>query len=105
MNRNYSDPEYKKARAAARKRDGYKCRICNSKIKLQVHHVKKYADYPILRNTVDNLITLCKRHHRSMWGNEEGFESYCYNLIHNVSSVYKMLNDFEKENGKENKEE
>lgn len=102
-NRNYNDPEYKKARAACRKRDGHKCRICNSKIKLQVHHIKTYASSPTLRNALSNLILLCKKHHRSMWGNEEGFEAYCFNLINNVSSIYKMLNDFEKENGKENR--
>lgn len=47
-------------------RDNHKCVICNSKMNLEVHHIKPYAKYKEIRTDVDNGITLCELHHSSM---------------------------------------
>jgi 5-methylcytosine-specific restriction endonuclease McrA len=45
------------------RRDWYHCQICESKERLEVHHVKAYKDYPQERLNLDNGITLCKKCH------------------------------------------
>ena len=40
-------------------RDNFACQNCGSPKKLQVHHVKSYAEYPDLRFDVSNCVTLC----------------------------------------------
>lgn len=97
--RNYNDPEYKKARLSALRRDGFKCKICKSKIKCQVHHIRKFADAPSSRNDINNLITLCKKHHRNMWQTEESFAAYCFSLIHPNSNIYNILKEYENNEG------
>lgn len=36
------------------------CQVCGSKVKLQVHHIKSFHQYPELENESSNLITLCE---------------------------------------------
>ena len=53
-------------------RDGYKCQICNSKEKIEVHHLNGYGWYKNGRTDESNAITLCNKHHRnfhSIYGN------------------------------------
>ena len=71
--RNYYDPQYSKFRAEVRKRDNYMCRwpACGATRKLQVHHIRRWADFPILRYQPSNGITLCKTHHKLIKGNED----------------------------------
>jgi len=70
--RNFDTPEYKKFRAAVRKRDGYKCQFpgCNATKKLQVHHINKWATNSALRFAPANGITLCKVCHTRISGRE-----------------------------------
>ena len=59
--------EWKQARAAAQRRDGFRCVRCgltNRKTKLEVHH----KDGNPLSNDLANLETLCVRHHREVGG-------------------------------------
>lgn len=76
-------PEYNKARTAVLKRDGYKCKDCGDtkRYRLQVHHIKKWADYPTLRYSPGNMLTLCKKCHQKLWSKEEDWESYCLLLL------------------------
>lgn len=69
--RNWHDPKYKKWRLAVYKRDKFCCRLCGSKKKIQAHHIKRWADFPSLRFTVSNGITLCKRCHNNLAGQED----------------------------------
>lgn len=100
INRDYNNPDYKKARAAARKRDGYKCKICKSAKKLQIHHIKPYYLAPTLLSDLNNLITVCKVCHQRMWSKEESFAAYCLSLINDTGSIHDILKKYEEENGK-----
>lgn len=68
-------PDWPKMRRKALKRDGYQCVICGkSKEELgmnpDVHHIKpvKSFDTPNDANYLDNLVTLCRNHHKKWEG-------------------------------------
>ncbi len=44
-------------------RDKWLCRKCWKGKRLHAHHIKNFSQYPELRFSVDNWITLCKDHH------------------------------------------
>lgn len=81
--RNYNDPIYKKARKDALKRDGFKCQWpnCGSCKQLRVHHIRTWAGHPALRFVLNNLITLCKKHHDSIWSQEETYEAMFFQIL------------------------
>jgi hypothetical protein len=53
---------WKRARAAARRRDGNRCRLCGSTQRLAVHHIFSLKDGGS-EYALDNLVTLCSRCH------------------------------------------
>jgi HNH endonuclease len=66
--------EWKQARAAAQRRDGFRCVRCglsNRKTKLEVHHVNGVST----DHRLENLETLCFRHHREAGGGRAGVET------------------------------
>lgn len=73
--RPYFDPAYSQWRASVRKRDRGTCQFpgCGSKRKVQVHHIKKWADFPSLRYAVSNGICLCRKCHEHIHGHEESY--------------------------------
>lgn len=81
MSRNWDDPKYKAARAAARKRDGYRCLMCQAKKSLVVHHVRRWADAPVLRTALPNLATLCRNCHKKVTGREDSYAPLLLALI------------------------
>ena len=65
---------WKQARAAAQRRDGFRgvrCGLNNRKTKLEVHHI----DGDTTNNALENLITLCVRHHREAGGGTPHLET------------------------------
>lgn len=58
-----SNPAYGAWRKAVFERDGYHCRECGNKGRLNAHHIKNWADYPRLRFEVNNGLTLCEGCH------------------------------------------
>ena len=46
------------------KRDDYRCRICNIRGVINIHHLNNFADYPDQRFERENSITLCEDHHK-----------------------------------------
>lgn len=82
--RNYDDPEYKKWRQKIYARDNYCCKWpgCNSKKKLQAHHIYKWADFPGLRYHPNNGITLCQYHHKLVTKNEDSYTSFFMRLVY-----------------------
>lgn len=58
-----SNPQYAIWRSTVYRRDSYRCRECDSGSFLVAHHIKSWADYPELRFSLDNGITLCEDCH------------------------------------------
>lgn len=60
-----ADRRYVEWRTAVFVRDDYTCQSCGLRGgKLQAHHVKPWADYPVLRYEVGNGLTVCQPCHR-----------------------------------------
>lgn len=55
--------EYRQWRKKVLERDKYTCILCDSKDKIEVDHIKAFADYPKLRFEVDNGRVLCNSCH------------------------------------------
>lgn len=59
--------EYREWRAKVFERDNFTCKICGQVGgDLNAHHIKTFKDYPALRFTVSNGITLCEKCHREV---------------------------------------
>lgn len=57
--------EYKEWRKSVFARDNFTCKECGSSDhNIEAHHIKKYHDFPKLRLTVSNGLTLCKPCHK-----------------------------------------
>ena len=83
MNRNFDDPIYKKWRSQVYERDGHQCQWpgCNSKKRLNAHHIKTSANNPMLRFSVGNGITLCWSCHKKVHSKEEYYERFFFNIL------------------------
>lgn len=83
MRRNYQDPQYKQWRLSVYKRDHYTCQWpgCNSKKKINAHHIKTWADFPGLRFCVENGLTLCYLHHKMIKNLESIYEPIFFKIL------------------------
>lgn len=83
MKRDYSDPVYKKFRLDVLKRDKFKCQLCKSKNKnnLHVHHIKQWSKASSLRYETTNGITLCMCCHKSITGKEHHYEQLFREIV------------------------
>lgn len=62
---NYRGKENKYWKLAVLERDNRRCRMSNGdcSVKLEVHHILRYSEFPELRYDINNGITLCSFHH------------------------------------------
>lgn len=76
LKRNYNGQAYREWRKFVIKRDGGQCQMpgCQSTKSLEVHHIKRFADVPVLKTNKNNGITLCKKCHKSIQANEQAYE-------------------------------
>lgn len=85
--RNYNTPEYRKWRAAVRKRDNSTCQMpkCGSKKAIKTHHIIRWADAPSLRYVVSNGICLCRKCHDRVTDNEHYYIELFKTIIRSKS--------------------
>lgn len=86
------DPAYVGFRKRVLYRDGYRCQFpgCSSHSHLEIHHIKRYVDFPNLRVDTNNGITLCKAHHVIVTGKEDNYELMFYNIVINNKKEYEL---------------
>ncbi len=63
--------EYEIWRNEVYKRDNWTCRLCRSKKDIVAHHLKLFSEFPELRFSVDNGITLCRSCHMKLHFNNK----------------------------------
>lgn len=75
--------KYKQIKIFVLKRDNYKCQmpLCKNNKKLEMHHIKKFSEYPDLRLDLSNLIILCKKCHSFIRRRESTYENLFYKII------------------------
>jgi len=80
------DEDWQKIRKQALERDNYTCQICQSRRKLEVHHIIPYR--LIGKHELDNLVTLCEKCHNKferdtvdLLGNRMGHPQFTRNLL------------------------
>ena len=85
MRRNYDDPVYKEWRLRVYKRDKFSCQMpkCKAKKGLQAHHIRKWSSASTLRYDINNGITLCRKCHKEITGNEQFYESLFMDILKN----------------------
>lgn len=82
-----NDSAYKEWRMSVYTRDKFKCAMsceeCSGKI--EAHHILRWSEYPELRYSVQNGITLCTKHHPKKKKDEEQLSPYFQNIITNLN--------------------
>ena len=58
-----STPEYREWQKKVKERDGDRCRSCQTKYYLEIHHIYRVESHLHLSDHIDNGITLCKNCH------------------------------------------
>ena len=91
-------PAYARFRKEVKSRDGNKCQwpACGSTKTLEIHHILKWSDFPASRFDVSNGITLCKKCHKRITGNEEIYSKFFIKLLERQA-----LNKLKEQNDKD----
>jgi len=81
--RNVQDPVYQQFRQDVIERDRNKCQWpgCKCTNHLEVHHILKWSEYPLLRFERSNGITLCKFHHKLIRNYEDYYVDFFHKLL------------------------
>lgn len=79
--REFDTPEYRQWRYSVFARDGFTCQMCGEKKELEGHHIKRWADFPALRYSQSNGITLCKSCHSLVTNNEDTYRSMFESIV------------------------
>lgn len=73
MNDRFSDPAHIEWAKKVKERDDYTCQVCRDGNNLHSHHMYNWADWPNMREDVENGTTLC---------------SGCHHLFHSMFSKH-----------------
>jgi 5-methylcytosine-specific restriction endonuclease McrA len=81
--RNYENPLYVRWRNRVRERDNKTCQWpgCGKRGSLQVHHILKWSEHPLLRYEVSNGICLCSKCHKKIWKKENEFAAFFMSIL------------------------
>lgn len=82
----YNTTRWKKVREEVLKKSNYMCEICKqlgilNYEDIQVHHIEKIIDNPYKMYDEDNLLVVCRKHHREVEGMNENEIIEYVNLI------------------------
>lgn len=77
------DTQYKYWMLEVKKRDGWMCRVSNQDCsgRLEAHHILPWRDYPNLRYSLNNGITLCHFHHPKGREEEELVKPFLQGMV------------------------
>lgn len=73
-------------------RDSYQCRLCNSLKALEVHHIYGKKRFPVIKDEMSNLITLCHKCH-------DKFHRFCPKGINTGQDFLEFLGSLYQEKG------
>lgn len=76
----YASHHWKTAVRKLRTRDPV-CRLCGHPENLQIHHIDRFANAPLLAFDIGNLIRLCQPCHLKLRGKEEKYKKLLFSLI------------------------
>jgi 5-methylcytosine-specific restriction endonuclease McrA len=83
----YSKIEYKEWRKSVYRRDGFRCVICGESHILEAHHILPKRTNPELVFSIDNGITLCKKHHKETFGKEIEQSQHFLDLLGRIKTL------------------
>lgn len=93
--RGQSTKRYQNWRKTVLARDEEQCQFpsCKSKEKLEIHHIRRFADAIHLRHQTYNGITLCEKHHRMITGHEKFYELMLFKITAVREKEFKTKNN------------
>lgn len=77
-------------RDAVRKRDRYRCRICGSMCRPEVHHIRSFIKHPKFRHKIENGITLCHACHTEIRNYETHYEHIFMRMVETRAPHYNL---------------
>lgn len=82
MNNRIYDERYKQFRQAVLDRDKH-CQFpgCKKRVRLQVHHIIRWADSGEFRYNPTNGIALCTKHHKLVSGKEHLYMQLFFDIV------------------------
>lgn len=85
-------------KAVARLADGNKCRCCNSRNNLQVHHIKYRSEGGT--NDKENLITVCVECHGLVHSNKKQYQPLLFELVElrSIGDIETSLRELQENN-------
>ena len=81
--RTLTNSRYRRIRALVIEMDNTMCQLCHSSKKLEVHHIIEKGKNPALIYDITNLITLCKKCHCHIMGNETEYVGIFNEIVAN----------------------
>ena len=74
---------YRRIREIVLVLDNSQCQLCSSSMKLEVHHIVEKGKNQALIFDINNMITLCKKCHCSIYGREEAYYGIFGDIVAN----------------------
>lgn len=66
-----------------------KCKICETKSNLEMHHIKPKSSRPELEYDIDNIVFLCDRCHKLLHGDFENAKAVNRDLKNKIKQIFK----------------
>lgn len=77
----YTTTEWRRTSSLVRRRDNSVCRLCGDAKRLELHHIERVCDAPLLVFDPNNIVTLCYACHKRIRGKERRWRKRLLKLI------------------------